>query len=113
MTGTYDFYCEEVLSGKTKVIKLFESANILAFYHTKPSYSTHIVIIPKKHILDLVSTKDDELEIIDEIITVARNLSKKLNKNEWIRLITNMGKFQDTPHLHFHLVVWEKNKKGG
>lgn len=29
-----DFYCEEVLSGKTSVEKVFETEKVLAYYHT-------------------------------------------------------------------------------
>jgi len=106
----YDFYCEEAISGKTKIVKVFESKNVLAFHHTKPSYKTHIVITSKKHIADLPSLKDEDLNILNEMLKVARDISKTLNKTDGIRLITNMGKFQDTPHLHFHLVVGEKIK---
>lgn len=108
MTDKYDFYCEEALSGKTKVNKLYESDNVLAFYHTKPFYAIHIVIIPKKHILDLSSLNDDELLILNEIMLVARNLSQTLDKEQWIRLVTNIGAFQDTPHMHFHLIAGKK-----
>lgn len=106
-----DFYCEEVLSGKTPVEKLYESENVLAFYHTKPAYRTHIVIISKKHILDLASVNDEDLDILAEILKVARDLSKDFNKEDGIRLITNMGKFQDSPHLHFHLICGEAKSK--
>jgi len=108
MANKYDFYCEEALSGKTNIVKVFESDNVLAFNHTKPSYSTHIVIIPKKHILDLPSLTDEELSIVNEMLKVARDLSKNLDKNQGIKLITNVGVFQDTPHLHFHLIAGEK-----
>ncbi|MCX6793258.1 MAG: HIT domain-containing protein [Candidatus Falkowbacteria bacterium] len=108
MEAKYDFYCEEVLSNKTKVEVVFESENILAFNHTKPSYKTHIVIIPKKHIIDLISLADDEISIVTEILKTARDISKSLDKDQGIKLITNLGKFQDTPHLHFHLIVGDK-----
>lgn len=104
-TTKYDFYCEEAISGKTKIKKVYESDNVLAFYHTKPTYETHIVITSKKHILDLPSFEDSDMHILNEIMNVARDLSKKLDKDKGIRLITNTGLFQDTPHVHFHLVV--------
>lgn len=31
-----DFYCDEVLSGKTKVNKVLETENVLAYHHTRP-----------------------------------------------------------------------------
>lgn len=109
--GDFDFYCEGALSGKTKVEKLYESDEVLAFYHTRPAYKTHIVIIPKEHIHDLQFLEEKHRNIIQEIVYVARDLSKKLNKeNEGVRLITNLGKFQDTPRLHFHLISGEKIK---
>lgn len=109
--GSFDFYCGEALPGKTKVKKLYESDKVLAFYHTKPAYKTHIVIIPKEHLHDLQSLEEKHKNIIKEIMYVARDLSKKMNKeNEGVRLITNLGKFQDSPHLHFHLISGEKIK---
>jgi len=56
-----DFYCDEVLSNKTKVEKIMETENVLAFYHTRPSYKSHIVVIPKKHIDSLISLTDDDI----------------------------------------------------
>ena len=111
MNAKYDFYCEEAMSGKTPIKKLYESDNVLAFYHTHPSYETHIVITSKKHILDLPSVFDEELVILNEVLKVARDLSKDLNKENGIRLITNIGKFQDSPHIHFHLITGKKLKQ--
>lgn len=58
MSDKFDFYCEEALSGKTPIEKVYESDRVLAFFHTKPSYKKHIVIVPRKHIKDLVSLED-------------------------------------------------------
>jgi histidine triad (HIT) family protein len=99
----YDFYCEEALSGKTKIDILFDSPDVLAFYHTKPFWEKHIVIIPKKHIKDLISVSDEDMQIITQIMKVARDLAKDLDLTEGVKVLTNLGKFQDTPHVHFHL----------
>lgn len=105
----FDFYCEEAVTSKTPIEKLYESDKVLAFHHTKPSFETHIVIIPKEHIHDLLHLSESHAELILEIMSVARELAKGLDiENNGARLITNMGKFQDTPHLHFHLVSGEK-----
>ena len=101
--NNFDFYCEEVLSGKTKVEKLYESEKVLAYYHTKPFWEKHIVIIPKKHIHDLTALEDEDMPIMQEIIKVASDLAKELDLSKGVKLLTNLGKFQDTPHLHFHL----------
>ncbi len=100
----YDIYCQEILNGHLPVDILYESDRVLAFYHTKPKYATHIVILPKQHIDDFAAFEDQDLSLMQEILVVARNLSRKLGKTQGIRLVTNLGKFQDSPHLHFHLI---------
>lgn len=110
--GDFDFYCEKALTENTPLEKLYESEKVLAFYHTKPSFEIHIMIIPKKHIHNLIETTDSDNETLLEIFSVARNLSSKLDiESKGVRLVTNMGKFQDTPHLHFHLVSGKLIKK--
>lgn len=100
---TIDFYCDFVFSGKVKVNEIKETDNVLAFYHTKPSWTTHIVIVPKKHIPTLLDLEDKEL--IEEIFDVAKQIIKKYNLGKTnFKIITNGGKFQDSKHLHFHLV---------
>lgn len=110
MTDKYDFYCEEILSGKTPVKKLYESERVIAYPHTKPSWETHIVIFPREHIPSLLDLTEKHDETILEIITVAKKLAKDLDMDKGVRLLTNLGKFQDTPHLHFHLICGEKIK---
>ncbi|MFV1916973.1 MAG: HIT domain-containing protein [Patescibacteria group bacterium] len=103
---SFDFYCEEVLTGNTLVKKVYESGVVLAFHHTKPMYKTHIVIIPKEHIHDLTHLKEKHGLLIQEIIKVARNLARKIDlEKNGVRFVTNLGKFQDSPHLHFHLIT--------
>lgn len=100
--NSFDFYCIEVLTGKTPVKKVYESDKVLAFYHTKPKYSTHVVIIPKEHVINLISAK---AEVLTEIVSVAKSLMSQIDiEKDGGRLVTNLGSFQDTPHLHFHLI---------
>lgn len=103
---TLDFYCDFVFSGKVKVKKVKETDNVLAFYHTKPSWNTHMVIVPKKHIPTLLDLNN--MGVIQEIFEVIKQIinKKNLEKNNF-RIITNGGKFQDSKHLHFHLVSGE------
>lgn len=58
---TEDFYCDEVLSGKTQVNKVLETENVLGYYHTT-FYPVHIVAIPKKHIPSFISLEDSDNE---------------------------------------------------
>lgn len=97
-----DFYCDMALSEKINLKIEFESDSILAFHHTKPSFRTHIVVIPKKHISSLLEA---DSELLLEIMTVVKDIATKVMKiNSGCRVITNLGRYQDSKHFHWHVV---------
>ena len=96
-----DFYCEEVLSGKVRVKKVFDGENVLAFHHTRPFWETHIVVIPKTHI-DSLFTADTK--ILDELLDVVKTVAAQVvGETGAARVITNLGVYQESKHLHFHV----------
>jgi histidine triad (HIT) family protein len=110
--GDFDFYCESVLTGKIQVKIEYESENVLAFHKTNPKYPIHIMVIPKKHIHDLIELTETELPILHEMLNVIKIvMSKQPYKESGGRIITNVGKFQETPHLHFHVVCGDMIKQ--
>lgn len=96
-----DFYCEEALSGRTPVQRVFESDNVLAFHHTRPFYPVHIVVIPKRHV-DSLLTVNNELvvELLDAVRSIAATI---LEQHGACRILTNLGQYQESKHLHWHV----------
>lgn len=76
---TEDFYCDEVLSGRTLVEKVFETENVLAYHHTRPYYPVHIVVIPKKHISSLLTLEQSDNELLIELMDVVKKWHHKCN----------------------------------
>ncbi|PAD66633.1 HIT family hydrolase [Bacillus sp. 7586-K] len=107
-----DFYCDEILSGKTNVKKVKETENVLAYYHTRPFYEVHIVAIPKKHISSFVDVNEEDSFVMNELISVIREVAAQIT-NEYgaCKIITNLGSYQDTKHLHWHIVYGERIRK--
>lgn len=98
---TSDFYCDEVFSGKTAVEKVLETENVLAYHHTRAYWETHIVVVPKAHV-DSLLTVDNYLLI--ELLDVAKKVAAQvLEEKGAARVLTNLGKYQDSKHLHFHV----------
>lgn len=106
-----DFYCDFVLNNKIEVNRVKETDRVLAFHHTKPSWTFHVVIVPKQHITRLVELED--MGLIQEIFEVAKEiiLEHSLQDKNY-KIITNGGSFQDSQHLHFHLVSGERIPEG-
>ncbi|MDU1847087.1 MAG: HIT domain-containing protein [Niallia nealsonii] len=102
---TEDFYCDEVLSGKTTVRKVMETENVLAYYHTKPFYPIHIVTIPKKHIASLITLEEADNNLLLELFGVIKQVAATVTQEHGAcRVITNIGEYQDSKHLHWHIV---------
>ena len=104
---TEDFYCDEVLSGRTPVDKVLETESVLAYHHTRPFWPVHIVVIPKTHIASLLTIDDDRLlmELLGVVKTVAAEV---MDEHGAARVLTNLGRYQDSKHLHFHVLSGEQ-----
>lgn len=107
MSHTEDFYCDEVLSGKTAVAKVLETERVLAYHHTRPFWPVHIVVIPKTHVGSLLTIEDDGLliELLDAVKSVAAGV---VEEHGAARVLTNLGRYQDSKHLHFHVLSGEQ-----
>ncbi|MCG7345958.1 HIT domain-containing protein [Sporosarcina sp. ACRSL] len=102
---TEDFYCDEVLSGKTPVNKVLETENVLAYYHTRPFYPVHIVAIPKKHISSLITLEESDDGLMLDLMGVIKKVAAMVTEeNGACRVITNLGNYQESKHLHWHIV---------
>ncbi|HEY0324201.1 MAG TPA: HIT domain-containing protein [Pyrinomonadaceae bacterium] len=101
---TSDFYCDEVLSERVAVRKVMETENVLAFHHTRPFYPVHIVVIPKRHIGSLISLEEEDNNLLLELMIVVRKVAAQvLAEHGACRVVTNLGKYQDSKHLHWHV----------
>ena len=90
---------------------LHETRTLLAFRHPKPSYPTHILLVPKRPIGGLMDLGEDDHEFLQDVFSAAQNLVSELALGAGgYRLVLNGGDFQDFPYLHFHLVSGEPDR---
>jgi len=105
LNPTDDFYCDEALSGRTPVSKVAETDNVLAFHHTRPFYPAHVVVIPKRHVASLLALGAEDDALLLELLAVVRRVAAEvLAEHGACRVITNLGEYQDSKHLHWHVV---------
>ncbi len=101
---TDDFYCDEVLSGHTSVRRVIETDHVLAFHHTRPYWPVHVVVIPKKHIASLLALTPEDDPLLLEMLTVVRQVAVQVMQEcGECRVLTNLGRYQDSKHLHWHV----------
>jgi histidine triad (HIT) family protein len=105
---TDDFYCDEVLSGRTAVNKVHETPNVLAYHHTRPFWPVHIVVIPKRHISSLLTLEESDAPLLLELLNVIRQVAQHVvDEHGACRVLTNLGEYQDSKHLHWHVCTGE------
>jgi len=95
----------ERMSCLIPIQRLRDTRYAFAFYHPKPSYAVHILIVPKKRIGGMIDLSETDGELLVEVFQIVRSLVTELELEErGYRLIANGGPYQDVPQLHFHLI---------
>lgn len=85
--------------------RLVENEHLVAFYHPKPAYKVHILIVPKKEIRSLDDLTPADAPLLGEIFSAAKELVGGLGlEQQGYRLLVNGGVYQDVKQIHFHLV---------
>jgi len=96
----------KIIRGELPCEKVFENDRILAINDIAPEAPVHILIMPKKEIINLQALNKEDLDLIKEIVVVAQQLAEKFDITDGYRLLTNSGSEagQTVFHLHFHLL---------
>lgn len=99
-----DFYCDEALNGHTPVDVVTETDDVLAFHHTRPFWPVHIVVVPKRHVPSLTNLGDADESLLHKLLAVVREVAAKVEADHGAcRVLTNLGTYQDSKHLHVHV----------
>ncbi len=85
------------------VHRLRETETLLAFYHPKPSYTFHVLLVPKKAVASLKEFDSNDAAFLSDLFSTVQSLVDEFHLSAY-RLIVNGGEYQDFPQLHFHLV---------
>ena len=93
------------MSFAISVKRLCETETLMAFYHPKPAYPFHVLIVPKKAVASLKELDPTDTTFLTDLYSTVQNLVDEFQLAEGAyRLIVNGGEVQDFPQLHFHLI---------
>ena len=103
-------FCK-IIKGEIPSEKVYEDENVLAFKDIQPTAPIHILIIPKKHITNLMEIAPEDSALMGKIVEAMQKVAKQLGVDEkGFRIISNCGpdSGQEVMHLHFHLLAGRK-----
>ena len=86
---------------------VYEDDQVLAFRDVSPQAPTHIVIIPRKPIANLLDAEPADTLLLGQLLAAAAHVARTLGLDEaGFRVVVNAGKDggQSVDHLHLHLL---------
>jgi histidine triad (HIT) family protein len=99
-------FCD-IAEGKIPANTLIETDRVIAFKDISPQAPTHILVVPKRHVENVLELTDQDPTLSHHLFEVIKSVveTEKLT-NSGFRVITNTGADggQTVPHLHFHIL---------
>ena len=98
-------FCK-IVQGKIPAKKIYEDEHTFAFEDIDPKAPTHVLIVPKKHIVGLKEAKETEADIIGRCHLAAAKIARDRKIEDGYRTVLNVGpkSGQSVFHLHVHLI---------
>jgi histidine triad (HIT) family protein len=104
-----DFYCDLAIPRASELEVVFEDEYVLAFHHTRPFWPTHIVVVPKRHLPSLTTVRHDDEDDLRALLAAVQQVARDVEEAEGAAgVLTNLGAYQDSKHLHIHVYSGEK-----
>ena len=103
-------FCK-MAGGAIPVPKVYEDDTMFAIEDINPAAPLHILIIPKKHLVNTLSLTPEDDRLVGAIHRVAAALARERGVDEeGFRLVNNnnAGAGQSVFHMHFHLLAGRK-----
>lgn len=99
-----DFYCDVAFPNLGALDVVHRGEAVVAFHHTRPYWEHHIVVVPFKHINSLTTLEPADAAIATELLAVVTRIAADLEREHGAaRVLTNLGRYQDSKHLHVHV----------
>jgi histidine triad (HIT) family protein len=98
-------FCK-IIDGKEPSRKVYEDERVYVLEDIRPVAPTHVLIIPKKHIVDLKHAAPEDADIIGYSHLIAAKIARERGIEDGYRTVYNVGprSGQSVFHLHLHLI---------
>jgi histidine triad (HIT) family protein len=95
-----------IIAGKIPSKKVYEDDKVYVFEDIDPKAPTHVLIIPKRHIVGLDKASAEDAEIIGYCNLIGARIARERGIEDGYRTVFNVGRRsgQSVFHLHLHLL---------
>ena len=98
-------FCK-IAGGEIPSKKVHEDDEFFAFHDISPQAPTHVLVIPKRHIVSLDDAAADDQAMLGRLLLLCQRLARELGIAGGYRVVNNCGAQagQSVFHVHFHLL---------
>ena len=98
---------QRIISREIPSTSVYEDDVCYAFRDINPQAPTHILIVPKKHIVRLNEASPSDQSLIGHMLLTAAKIARDLKLDRGYRVVINNGPDggETVPHLHIHLLA--------
>jgi len=97
---------QRIIAREIPSTSVYEDDVCYAFRDINPQAPTHILIVPKKHIVRLNEASPADQSLIGHLLLTAAKIARDLKLDRGYRVVINNGADggESVPHLHIHLL---------
>ncbi len=83
-----------------------ETDDLVAFRDINPAASTHVLVVPRRHISSAAELGPEQGALLGEMFQLMADVARSEGLEGGYRIVTNVGPDagQSVPHVHFHLI---------
>lgn len=102
---------QQIIDKKIPADIVYEDDHCLAFRDIQPQAPLHILVIPKKPIVNIATAEPEDQLLLGHLMLVCAQIARSEGVAEQgYRLVTNINEYggQSVYHLHIHLLAKRK-----
>ena len=97
-----------IVEGKIPAKIVRTDDHTVAFHDIHPAAPTHVLVIPKKHLVSIADASSDDVALLGHVLFAAKEVAQALSLDAGgYRVVLNTGKDagQSVFHLHAHVLA--------
>jgi histidine triad (HIT) family protein len=104
---------KKIIDGEIQANIVYQDDLCLAFHDVSPQAPTHVLLIPKKEVVNVANLTDEDRELAGHLLLTAGKIARELGiEASGYRVVANCGRDggQSVDHLHLHILAGRRLK---
>ena len=97
---------KKIIDGEIPANKVYEDDLCLAFHDVAPQAPTHVLLIPKKEVVNVAALSEEDRQLAGHLLLAAGNIARELGDNARAKeneILAALDSFKDTVPVCFFI----------